>query len=391
MELMRAAAGEIVPFFQPVLAVDTGAIYGYEVLARRLTPRGSESLGWFFHEPSVSAESKLEVDRRVRRRAMELLKQSAGDTRLFLNIQPQWLYPFIDQRRKFVTLEYLEEFGIEPHRVVIEISETEFGANLESLAALIERYREAGCGVAVDDVGRGFSNLERILALRPDFLKIDAQFVGRSAEEEVARCLLEALGRFAERSGLALVLEGIESASLFRLGLEVGARYYQGYFIAPPRPHLDATSGLAGAVRREVSEYVARELRQSARYWGVSASLEALLRSFPLAPSDVEGYVRRLLANLPEHCFRVYVCDGYGYQVTPNFARRGDGQWVVSRKYLGRNWSWRPYFLRAVALADHFGKGVVSEPYLDLETRLKVRTFCYRLGRDLYLFIDMTL
>ncbi|KYH30961.1 EAL domain-containing protein [Neomoorella mulderi] len=133
---------QIVPFFQPVLAVETYGVWGYEVLARKVTPQGVESLGAFFHDPAVLAEKKLEVDRLVRRKALEVFKRSDRNIRLFLNIQPQWLCSFIGQKQGFPTLEYLEKFGISAGQIVVEISETEFGADLESLSGLIDRYLE---------------------------------------------------------------------------------------------------------------------------------------------------------------------------------------------------------------------------------------------------------
>lgn len=381
---------QICPFFQPVLAVDTYSVWGYEVLGRKVTPQGVESLGGFFHDPAVPVEEKLEMDRLVRRKALKVFKQSGRNIRLFLNIQPQWLCPFMGQERKFPTLEYLEEFGISADQIVVEISETEFCADIESLSRLVVRYREAGCRVAVDDVGRGFNNLERIIAIRPDFLKVDTLLVRKSMQEESARYLLEALGYFAEKSGLSLILEGIEDAELLRLGLEIGARYYQGFFLAPPAPRLADTAGIAELMKREVEGYVRDEIQWRTRRWQQAEELDKLLKNlrFSGTTQNLDEYIGRLMHCLPGYCFRIYVCDGYGYQKTPNYTRNPCGGWTVSGEYLNRNWSWRPYFPRGITFASRLGKGIASEPYLDLETRLKIWTFCYFLGDDLYLFID---
>ncbi|MCL6448585.1 MAG: EAL domain-containing protein [Armatimonadetes bacterium] len=381
---------QICPFFQPVLAVDTCSIRGYEVLGRKITSQGVESLGEFFHDPAVPAEKKLEVDRLVRRKALEVFKQSGRNARLFLNIQPQWLCPFMFQERKFPTLEYLEEYGINADQIVVEISETEFCADVESLSRLVARYREAGCRIAVDDVGRGLNNLERIIAIRPDFLKVDTLLVRKSTQEESARYLLEALGYFAEKSGLSLILEGIEDAEVLRLGLEIGARCYQGFFLAPPAPYLAEGAGLEELMKREIEGYVGGEIQWCARQWCVSEELERILKNlrFSGAAQNLDEYIGRLLHCLPAYCFRIYVCDSYGYQKTPDFTRNPGGGWTVSSEYINRNWSWRPYFLRGITFASRLGKGIASEPYFDLETRLKIWTFCYFLGEDLYLFID---
>lgn len=378
------------PFFQPVLAVDTYNIWGYEVLGRKVTPLGIESLGEFFHDPAVPAEEKLEVDRLIRQKALEVFKRSGRNTRLFLNIQPQWLCPFMGKEQKFPTLEYLEEYGVSTDQIVVEISETEFCADVESLSVLVARYREAGCRIAIDDVGRGFNNLERIIALRPDFLKVDTLLVRKSMEEEPARYLLEALGYFAEKSGISLILEGIEDTESFRLGLEIGARYYQGFFLAPPAPYLAEAAGLAEFMKREIEGFAGDEILWRTRQWRKAEELDKLLKSlrFSGTTQNLAEYIERLLHCLPGYCFRLYVCDSYGYQKTPNFTRNPYGEWTISGEYLNRNWSWRPYFLRGITFAGLLGRGVASEPYFDLETRHKIWTFCYFLGEDLYLFID---
>ncbi|ABB14624.1 EAL domain-containing protein [Carboxydothermus hydrogenoformans] len=381
---------KIVPFFQPVFSVNTFSVLGYEVLARKITPQGIESLGAFFHDPQVPPENKIKVDRFVRRRALELFKQSNKNLRLFLNIQPQWLYPFISKETNFPTLEYLDEYGISADRVIIEISETEFSADYENLSRLIDRYRKAGCQIAVDDVGRGFNNLERIIAIRPDFLKVDTQLVRRSIKENMARNLLETLGSFAEKSGLGLILEGIESAELFRLGLEIGACYYQGFFIACPAPHLTEAKDSVNFIKQEVEDYIRNEIHKRNSQYQRNEELNKLMKNFNFSniKQSLEEKISNLIQFLPDYCFRVYACDCYGYQRTPNFTRNLGGGWTVSGEYLNRNWSWRPYFFRGVTTASQLGRGISSEPYIDLETKLKVWTFCYDLGDNLYLFID---
>ncbi len=82
---------EITPFFQPIVEIDTCRVYGFEVLGRRITPHGVESLGHFFHDPEISEAKKLAVDRFIRRHALQIFGkyQLHKDFSLFLNIQPQ--------------------------------------------------------------------------------------------------------------------------------------------------------------------------------------------------------------------------------------------------------------------------------------------------------------
>jgi EAL domain-containing protein (putative c-di-GMP-specific phosphodiesterase class I) len=378
----------IVPYFQPVFAADTGTVWGYEVLGRKVGPEGVESLGPFFHDPHVPGEEKLAVDRTLRRRALERFKRSGLEARLLLNIQPQWLIPLLTGQKRPPTLQILEELDLPAERIVIEISETEFAGDLEQLAELIANYRAAGCGIAVDDLGSGLSNLDRVSALRPDLLKVGGTLVTRAVREEATRYLLRALGGFAERAGSALVIEGVESPNELRLGLEAGARFYQGYLLGRPRQDLVREGEYPPLLREECRRFALEESQLESWRWAQMRHLEAIVADFSEAnAANLAGYLRRLVPRLPPFCLRAYVCARNGEQVTPNYERVGD-TWVEVPEFLGRNWCWRPYFVGAVAAAGA-GRPTVSESYLDLHTRRRVWTFCRQLGKEWFLFIDV--
>jgi hypothetical protein len=103
-----------------------------------------------------------------------------------------------------------------------------------------------------------------------------------------------------------------------------------------------------------------------------------------LSPHD---YINRLLPQAPNYCLKFYVCHSRGQQLTPNYTRDHQ-QWLVEADYIGRNWCWRPYFLTKVAEAKRAGKGILSEPYQDLETRRQIYTFVFPLNANMFLFVD---
>ncbi|ADI02875.1 EAL domain-containing protein [Syntrophothermus lipocalidus] len=388
----RLGMDDVFPFFQPVLAADTCDVWGYEVLGRVSTPHGPKSLGPFFHDPTVPAREKLEVDRLIREKALKVLMQ-AGPTRftLLLNIQPQWLLPFLDNRERFLTLQYIESFRIDPEKIVIEISETEFSGDMEQLALLVDKYRQAGCRIAIDDVGCRLSNFDRIAALKPDILKVDTRLALASGYDQTAQNVLDILGFFAAKAGIDVVMEGVETAEVLRTGLKAGFRYYQGFLLGSPGPRPSICPNIRTLMRRELEQFADQETARRKSQFTVMERLETVVRMYSLSttPSELESILIDAVYDLPVNCYRVYVCDRMGYQITPNFTRDDRGEWKVDTSYRRRNWAWRPYFYPTVTLCRYFGRGVVSDQYLDLESRRATQTACFPLKNDLFLFVDV--
>lgn len=379
----------IIPFFQPIIAVDTRKISGYEVLGRVRTRGGVYSLGPFFHDPAVPERAKVKADRLIRQKALELVAAAGTKAKVFLNIQPQWAYSFLGRAERLPTVDYLRTYGIPGDQIVIEISEAGASVAPEELAELAGRYREAGCKVALDDFGLEFNNLERIFILKPDFLKISTALSGDTSNKARFCSLLRVLSFFAQETGLELVLEGVETEAQFLAGLDAGVRYFQGYFFAPPQPGLLNEDGLADLIVRGLDRYVSGKVKRCTGELEIVEQMNALLNDVPDAANRLDECLCRLLHAAPPSWIRVYVCDGCGYQQTPNYVRNGMGNWLPQYEYVGRNWCWRPYFLHYVVEAARKRQGVLSAAYLDLESSRPIRTFVYPLGANRFLFINL--
>lgn len=265
------------PYFQPIVCVDTGDVFAYELLGRLNTPQGITSLGPFFHNPRLAPEDKVVVDRLIRSQALELFKREQRKEVMFINIQPRWLLPFSDSEY-FPTLEMLNRIQMEGAQVVIEICEEEFAEDDEVLAGLVKRYRQAGCKIAIDDFGRGFSSMDRILLLRPDYLKIGAKMMSNGPRPEVSQFMMESVGMLCEKTGTSLILEEVETMEHFLMGLEAGVRFFQGYFFAEPGPgFLDPQFG-AGLIESGLQSYLQRKTGEQLNIMEASRQMDYLIR-----------------------------------------------------------------------------------------------------------------
>ena len=129
-----------------------------------------------------------------------------------------------------LSLELCRELGFEPGRVVIEILEDAYASPAELLAARI-RFARLGFGVAVDDFGTGASNRRRVLALAPDYVKLDRSYL--AAAGATARFLDRARGYTTSLidAGIGIVAEGVETPYDVDSAGQLGAGLMQGFLI----------------------------------------------------------------------------------------------------------------------------------------------------------------
>jgi diguanylate cyclase (GGDEF)-like protein len=219
--------------FQPIVHLETGEVFGYEALTRGPRQTQMESPATLF---SVADEVDLtfELDRACFRGALRSAVGVEPVHRLFLNLLPNSFYD-----AAFIEIEVghlLEAAGLTPANIVFEITERLAIENFTSFRRALAAYAAMGFGVAIDDVGTRHSNLETVMALRPDFIKLSDVLTRGVARSTVKREMLRSLGHIAEAIDAVIVAEGIETADDLLCLRDLGVRYGQGYFIARPAP-----------------------------------------------------------------------------------------------------------------------------------------------------------
>jgi len=219
--------------FQPIVHLETGEIFGYEALTRGPRQTPMESPATLF---SVADEVDLtfELDRACFRGALRSAVGVEPVHRLFLNLLPNSFYD-----AAFIEIEVghlLEAASLTPANIVFEITERLAIENFTSFRRALAAYAAMGFGVAIDDVGTRHSNLETVMALRPDFIKLSDVLTRGAARSTVKREMLRSLGHIAEAIDAVIVAEGIETADDLLCLRDLGVRYGQGYFIARPAP-----------------------------------------------------------------------------------------------------------------------------------------------------------
>lgn len=369
--------GQPLACFQPFIDTATGLIAGVEALGRLVQADGVlHSVGPLFFDPKVSPSALRRLDRQLRDDALMRLHEAPTDWFLSLNISPRWIGR-LRPGQVPPSLGQLARAGIQPPRIVFEI--TELGGASRRLPDVVARYREAGARIAIDDFGAGYSQLDRVLALQPDILKLDMRLFKDAARGGPSGEVVKALAQMAEKTGCWIIAEGVETEPELHFALECGARYVQGFLFAGAEQGFFAADAFVARFAVLRDSYVRRKLAERLKHMALRQQLADLMITLR-AWAETGAPAEQLPAPVGyPWLLRLYQCDRHGTQLTPNLEWR-HGAWQADDRYLGHNWSWRPYFYQLLAEGWEERRLTLSSTYRDATTN----QYCLTAGQ----FID---
>ncbi|WNR44374.1 EAL domain-containing protein [Paenibacillus roseipurpureus] len=381
---------EIRPYYQPIISLQSQEIIGYESLGRWIRDGGVESLGPFFQDPDISEDMQLMIDRHLREQAIERVAESPYPSKLFINLKPSWIYRTYKRTGVLPTIELAKKYQIDPSQIVIEITEEEFKGQLQELTWIIELYREFGCTIAIDDVGSGFSNLDRIASLQPKILKIDLNILKKSIVHDGYRALLQSFSILSSQMGASLLVEGVETKRELHTALHAGARYVQGFLFSQAEVDLQQPDAYKGMLAEELQRFGQGQFERYSQLLTVHEGLSTLIHSSAgISNADeADAVLEQMIHNVSDNCIRMYICQGDGYQTSSNYTRNEEG-WSKNESYRQANWAWRPYFISNILMMNVQKQGTLSQVYTDLDTSYQIQTFSCALGEGYYLFLDL--
>jgi EAL domain-containing protein (putative c-di-GMP-specific phosphodiesterase class I) len=218
--------------FQPIVDFKRKKVLGYEALSRGPAGTDLESPYTLF---DIANESDLlfELDRLCRRRALLAASTLDPAYMLFVNTLPMTIRD-PEFRGKFM-IDFLEGINLPPSRIVLEITERLAIENYSLFLEAMHYFTDIGFAVAVDDMGAGYSGLEKIVHLKPHYLKFDLLMVRDIHNSFVKREMLKAMLSLANNVDVRVIAEGIESKEELETLLELGIEYGQGILFSPGR------------------------------------------------------------------------------------------------------------------------------------------------------------
>jgi len=224
--------GFIKPVYQPIVSLQDGEILGYEALSRITNEELKLNIEAMFQ--TADKMGKLwELETLCRTRALESSVNKPECKKLFLNVNSNIIYD--EKFRNGFTKKLLEEYGINADDIVFEITERVAVLDNNVFFASIDHYKNQQYGIAIDDVGSGFSGLNMIVDVLPNFLKLDMNLIRNIDKDEIKMSLCKAFTAFCKNSNILLIAEGIETEEELKALIKLGVQYGQGYFLGIPR------------------------------------------------------------------------------------------------------------------------------------------------------------
>lgn len=223
---------ELEPYFQPIVRLSDGEVVGHEALMRWNHPRRGVLRPADFLAVAQDSGVIEAMDWRIFKRAFTLAARLGGTSYLSINVSPRHL--LLDDFASRL-LGLLERTGLDPSRLLIEVTEGTLLDNPERARPVLQALLAQGVGVALDDFGTGYSSLSYLHTFPLRVLKIDRTFLAALDRQDNSAAVITAVLALARALGMKVVAEGIESDEQHAALLALGCEYGQGYLFGRPR------------------------------------------------------------------------------------------------------------------------------------------------------------
>ena len=217
--------------FQPIVSLKTGEIYGYEALSRITGDPYAVGIEDLFTYARKS-KNLWRLEETCRVRALKKARELPAGKKLFLNADPN-----VINDKKFIsgfTRKKIRKYEIESQNIIFEITEHSAIKDVKMFKQIVQHYQRQDYQIAIDDVGSGYSGLNRICALHPQFLKIDMSIVRNIHNDSVKQSLVQGMVQFGNAAGIDLIAEGIENEEEMEEVIRLGVHLGQGFFLGMP-------------------------------------------------------------------------------------------------------------------------------------------------------------
>jgi EAL domain-containing protein (putative c-di-GMP-specific phosphodiesterase class I) len=222
----------VVTLYQPIMDLNTLEVLGHEVFSRGPAGGPFEDAEHLFALAERTGRL-VELERLCRQQALgSVSRHLKPGTKLFLNTSARALADPEVAGVDFV--RHVENQGLRHADVVLEITERTAVEEREPYRQMLRHLKREGFGIAIDDMGAGYSSLQALVDVEPDYLKFDISLVRQIDRNLIKRSLLETLVDLSAKIGARVIAEGIELEPELRTLREMGVPLGQGRYLAPP-------------------------------------------------------------------------------------------------------------------------------------------------------------
>ena len=373
--------GNLAVCFQPIVSVSRKLVIGVEGLIRGVNAISNEYIAPdVLFSAAASENLTLEFDRFCREKVISAFnKINSKDKLLFLNIDASILEEAVGSN---YLLNQVRNMNMNPHNIVIEINESKV-QGIAALKNFTDTYRKYGFLVALDDVGTGFSNMDRILLVKPDIIKVDISLVKNINNDYYKQGVFKSLVNLCNEIGALVIAEGVETQEEAIQVLRLGGHMIQGFFFARPQEICDESVlfynknivSLSNNFNKYINVQMSEEAFKNKQLTRMTNGLVKTLRGL----SDTE--FNSTLINIGMEYNEIdclYILDEFGIQVSNtilcNSDVRNKENLIFYSARLGTDHSMEKYYYPLVNLKL---KKYITDPYISLATGNLCKTVSY--------------
>jgi diguanylate cyclase (GGDEF)-like protein/PAS domain S-box-containing protein len=227
---------EFLVYYQPIVALTTGLVVGFEALSR-WKHEGNVILPTEFIPVADETGLIIQINRALLLESCRQVRQWQAELgcdpplSISVNLTPK---QFAQPNLAGDIASVVAESGLPPNAVSLEIMETIAMGDVDRALSLLNDLKSLGVRLSLDDFGTGYSSLSRLPGLPLDALKIDRSFISHMSEDGENREIVHLINRLADSLGLQVVAEGTETQEQIRTLTRMGCEMAQGYIYSPP-------------------------------------------------------------------------------------------------------------------------------------------------------------
>jgi len=232
-KLREAVAEEnLIAYFQPIINNKTHLIEKFECLVR--IHDDEEVISPFLFLQAAKASGNLSYV--TKSLIMQSFKKfSTNEYEFSINITGEDLQ--LEYLEEFL-LKYVKKYSIDPSRVVLEMLEDITTLTKGTYLEQLNKLREHGFKIAIDDFGAENSNFSRLLEIEPDYLKIDGAFIKNLTKDKKSQIIVEAIVLICKKSNIKMIAEFVHNEQTQKMVESLGIDYSQGFYFGAPEPKL---------------------------------------------------------------------------------------------------------------------------------------------------------
>ncbi len=375
LNIRKIIEGEsVTALYQPVISLKKKALIGFEGQARGFNPETKAVIPPAeLYAAAAAAGQSVELDRLYRKKVLEQFKpiqEAYPEAMLILSFDGSILGQEVEGSGHLI--QTVKNMGLNPWNICVEIIESK-AENMVELENFVKTYRDYGFLIALDDEGTGHFNLNHIVLLKPDIMKIDRYLIQEIQDNFYKQQILKSLVFMCRTLGTMIIAEGVETKEEALTGLQLGADMLQGGYFSRPletnqslnESYTDKIADLASTFRTGVGKKIRVKRVNYAKYNSMIAELQSELSQAPASTFDLKLF--QAAARYPFiECF--YIIDEKGFQETKTYL--GKNEDLHNNKLMfrpapkGADHTMKDYYY--MLIEDGVETRYITEPYLSM-------------------------